>query len=231
VQILFVEDEIKIAEIVILGLTERGHVVMHIENGDDALTKALEYPFDLFIFDIMLPGQNGLCILQSLRLAGNTTPTILLTARNQLEDRIKGLNSGADDYLAKPFFVEELDARIKAIARRTSGEREYLITVGNFKLDRLNRKAFSNTTKVDLTSREFNLLEYLMRSPGKLFTRGQIVEHVWGYDFDPSTNIVDVCVKRIRAKMSAIDSESNFPIIEAVRGAGYRFRPQKGENL
>nr|WP_222611265.1 response regulator transcription factor [Undibacterium sp. LX40W] len=231
VQILLVEDEIKIADIVTSGLTERGYVVTHIADGLEALTTALRSTFDLHIFDIMLPGKDGLSILQELRNAGNSTPTILLTARNQLKDRVDGLNLGADDYLAKPFFVEELDARIKAIARRISGEREYIISVGDFKLDRINRQAFANTVKIDLSSREFNLLEYLMRSPGKIFTRGQILEHVWGYDFDPSTNIVDVCVKRIRDKIASIDSESNFSIIEAVRGAGYRFRPPRGENL
>ena len=226
--ILLIEDEVKIAEIVASGLMERGHVVTHLADGNLGLAAALNGHFDLYIFDIMLPGQDGLSILQELRNARNSTPTILLTARNQLHDRIEGLNLGADDYLAKPFFVEELDARIKAIARRSAGDREYVITVGEFKLDRLNRQAFAKTIKIDLSSREFNLLEYLMRSPGKIFTRGQILEHVWGYDFDPSTNIVDVCVKRIRDKIAMIDSESNFSIIEAVRGAGYRFRAPSG---
>lgn len=226
--ILLIEDEVKIAEIVASGLMERGHVVTHLADGNSGLAAALNGHFDLYIFDIMLPGQDGLSILQELRNARNSTPTILLTARNQLHDRIEGLNLGADDYLAKPFFVEELDARIKAIARRSAGDREYVITVGEFKLDRLNRQAFAKTIKIDLSSREFNLLEYLMRSPGKIFTRGQILEHVWGYDFDPSTNIVDVCVKRIRDKIAMIDSESNFSIIEAVRGAGYRFRAPSG---
>lgn len=224
IRILLVEDELKIAENVRLGLMEYGLQLTHAIDADLALTLIDKDTFDLYIFDIMLPSIDGLTLLKQRRECGDQTPVILLTARNQLNDRLEGLHLGADDYLAKPFFVEELYARIQAILRRSNGEREHLITVGKLKLDRLSRQAFFEDRRVDLSTREFTLLEYLMRSPGKIFTRMQILEHVWGYDFDPSTNIVDVCVKRIRAKMSEIDGGSQLSAIESVRGIGYRFR-------
>ncbi len=224
IRILLVEDELKIAENVRLGLMEYGLQLTHAIDADLALALIEKDTFDLYIFDIMLPSIDGLTLLKQRRECGDQTPVILLTARNQLNDRLEGLHLGADDYLAKPFFVEELYARIQAILRRSNGEREHLITVGKLKLDRLSRQAFFEDRRVDLSTREFTLLEYLMRSPGKIFTRMQILEHVWGYDFDPSTNIVDVCVKRIRAKMSEIDGGSQLSAIESVRGIGYRFR-------
>jgi DNA-binding response OmpR family regulator len=144
-------------------------------------------------------------------------------ARNELDDRIDGFNLGADDYLAKPFFVEELVARVQALARRVSGERQNRLVVGTLVLDRIARELTCAGTGVDLTGREFNLIEFLMRSPGRVATRTQILEHVWGYDFDPSTNVVDVCIQRIRKKLAALQTGEESPI-EAVRGVGYRFR-------
>ena len=146
----------------------------------------------------------------------------MLTARNELDDRVEGLNLGADDYLAKPFFVEELIARIHALQRRVSGERQNILAVGDLRLDRISREVHWHGQSVDLTGREFNLIEYLMRSPGRVFTRTQILEHVWGYDFDPSTNVVDVCIQRIRKKIGTTGN-ADLPI-ESVRGVGYRFR-------
>ena len=171
------------------------------------------------MLDIMLPGRDGLSVLAALRQIA--TPVILLTARNELGDRIKGLDLGADDYLAKPFYVEELTARINALTRR---DRQGTLQVGDIRLDRVTRQASCHGHAIDLTSREFALLEYLMRSAGEVFTRSQILEHVWGYDFDPSTNVVDVCVKRIRAKMEDLGDKNGKSPIEAVRGSGYRFR-------
>jgi len=175
----------------------------------------------VILLDIMLPGRDGLSILKGLRKAGSATPAILLTARNELDDRVEGLNLGADDYLAKPFFVEELVARLHAMVRRVSGERQNILTVGHIKLDRISREVTSGGEAVELTGREFNLIEYLMRSPGRVFTRTQILEHVWGYDFDPSTNVVDVCIQRIRKKLGTAEGVSP---IESVRGVGYRLR-------
>ena len=223
--VLFVEDEPKIASFVQVGLKEQGFVVDYCDHGDEAYSKALEKEYDVILLDIMMPGKDGLFILKHLRQAGRNTPVILLTARNELDDRLQGLNLGADDYIAKPFFVEELVARMNAVARRSVGERQNLVTVGPFKLDRLTRTVtydFENNQQlVELTTREFNLLEYLMRSPGRVFTRTQMLEHVWGYDFNPSTNVVDVCVQRLRKKIE-IKGQNRW--IESVRGVGYRFR-------
>ncbi len=198
---------------------------MHCTDGNAGFAEASQGNFDVVVLDIMLPGRDGLSVLRAMRSSGITTPVVLLTARNELGDRVEGLNLGADDYLAKPFFVEELAARLQALRRRLDGDRQNLLQVGNLRLDRITREASCGGVTIELTTREFSLLEYLMRSAGQVFTRGQILQHVWGYDFDPSTNVVDVCVKRIRTKMAALPSASDALIsIESVRGTGYRFR-------
>jgi two-component system, OmpR family, response regulator len=233
-KILLIEDEPKIANFVRQGLTARGLVVDHCDNGHagfDAAKRGDGGEYGVIVLDIMLPGRDGLSVLKGLRSAGVKTPVILLTARNELDDRIEGFSLGADDYLAKPFFVEELLARIQALLRRSADDRQNVLQVGQFKLDRISRKASCGDKTIDLTTREFSLMEYLMRSAGQVFTRSQILEHVWGYDFDPSTNVVDVCIKRIRGKISLMensidgkaDADGASPI-ESVRGAGYRFR-------
>ncbi|MBW4472254.1 MAG: response regulator transcription factor [Stenomitos rutilans HA7619-LM2] len=219
--VLFVEDEAKIADFVRAGLKEQGFVVDYCDNGDDGYLRALDHDYDAIVLDIMVPGKDGLAILKQLRREGRNAPVILLTARNELDDRLQGLNLGADDYIAKPFFVEELAARIHAVVRRSIGERQNLLTVGSLKLDRITREVTCQQRAIELTSREFNLLEYLMRSPGRVFTRTQILEHVWGYDFNPNTNVVDVCIQRIRKKIDPIDDTG---WIESIRGVGYRFR-------
>ena len=224
-KVLLVEDERKIADFVCTGFKEQGFLIDHCDNGVDGFAYASNGSYDVIVLDIMLPGRDGLSILKGLRKAGNVTPVILLTARNELDDRIEGLSLGADDYLAKPFFVEELIARVHALLRRVSGERQNILAVGDLRLDRISREVTWRGESIDLTSREFNLIEYLMRSPGRVFTRTQILEHVWGYDFDPSTNVVDVCIQRIRKKIALIGvmAEGESPI-ESVRGVGYRFR-------
>ena len=240
-KILLIEDEAAIAQFVCTGLTARGMRVTHCDNGNTGFARASEASFDAIVLDIMLPGRDGLSVLKGLRDTGVATPVVLLTARNELGDRVAGLNLGADDYLAKPFFVEELVARLHAIERRLAGDRQHMVQVGNLKLDRITRQASCDhqgrSRIIELTTREFSLLEYLMRSPGQVFTRSQILEHVWGYDFDPSTNVVDVCIKRIRARIASIDTDTgsgsdgaadppeSAPAIESVRGVGYRFRP------
>ncbi|MEH2110786.1 response regulator transcription factor [Nostoc sp.] len=219
--VLFVEDEAKIANFVRAGLKEQGFVVDYCDNGDDGYLRALDNEYDVIILDIMMPGKDGLSILKLLRRQGRNAPVILLTARNELDDRLQGLNLGADDYIAKPFFVEELAARIHAVVRRSVSDRQNLLAVGPIKLDRITREVTCDRQAIELTSREFNLLEYLMRSPGRVFTRTQILEHVWGYDFNPNTNVVDVCIQRIRKK---IDPINEAVWIESIRGVGYRFR-------
>ena len=224
-KVLLVEDEQKIADFVCSGLAARGFAATHCNDGNTGLAQALQGNFDAVILDIMLPGRDGLSVLRAMRSAGVPTPVILLTARNELGDRIEGLNLGADDYLAKPFFVEELAARIHALVRRLSGDRQNTLQVGHLKLDRITRQASCSGQTIELTTREFSLLEYFMRSAGQVFTRIQILEHVWGYDFDPSTNVVDVCIKRIRGKMAELQAPGDAASsIESVRGTGYRFR-------
>lgn len=224
-RVLLVEDEAKIAKFVCAGFKEQGFVVDHCADGTQGYTLASSGNYDAIVLDIMLPGRDGLSILKGLRKEGNATPVILLTARNELDARIEGLSLGADDYLAKPFFVEELIARIQALLRRVSGERQNILAVGELRLDRIARVVTWCSETVNLTSREFNLIEYLMRSPGRVFTRTQILEHVWGYDFDPSTNVVDVCIQRIRKKIASIGVRAEGEsLIESVRGVGYRFR-------
>ncbi|MBD2496858.1 winged helix-turn-helix domain-containing protein [Nostoc sp. FACHB-280] len=225
--VLFVEDEAKIANFVRAGLKEQGFVVDYCDNGDEGYLRAMDNEYDAIILDIMVPGKDGLSILKQLRREGRNAPVILLTARNELDDRLAGLNLGADDYIAKPFFVEELAARIHAVVRRSVGDRQNLLTVGSIKLDRIAREVTCNQRAIELTSREFNLLEYLMRSPGRVFTRTQILEHIWGYDFNPNTNVVDVCIQRIRKKIEPID-ETNW--IESIRGVGYRFRKPENQS-
>src|SRR5512137_362888 len=172
-KILLVEDERKIADFVTSGLAERGFSVRHCGDGDAGLDQARKGSFDAVVLDIMLPGRDGLSILEALRQGGDSTPVILLTARNELGDRIKGLDLGADDYVAKPFFVEELAARIHALVRRATGDRVNTLHLGNLVLDRMTREVSCRKQAVELTSREFALLEYLMRSPDQVFTRSQ----------------------------------------------------------
>lgn len=220
---LLVEDELKIANFVCAGMREQGFVVDHCEDGTQGFDYALTRDYDVVILDIMVPGRDGLSILKGIRREGRNVPVILLTARNELDDRLEGLNLGADDYMAKPFFVEELIARIHALLRRVSGERQNILSVGPLRLDRLSRVAQMGSTSVELTTREFNLMEYLMRSPGRVYTRTQILEHVWGYDFEPQTNMVDVCIQRLRKKLDLTGEVA----IEAVRGVGYRLKHTK----
>jgi DNA-binding response OmpR family regulator len=220
-KILVVEDDHKIASFVLKGLKEQGYVVDVCHDGDEGYDLAASESYDVVLLDIMLPGRDGLSILRSLREQKNTVPVILLTARSGLDERVEGLNLGADDYLAKPFFMEELIARIIAVSRRASGEQLSVIHHGSLTLNLITREVRRGEDSIELTSREFNMLELLMRSPGRVYSRTQLLENVWGYDFDPQTNVVDVYIRRVRAK---IDSSGSNSLIESVRGVGYRFR-------
>ncbi|MBC2605394.1 response regulator transcription factor [Pelagicoccus albus] len=220
-KVLLVEDEKKISDFVVKGLREQGYVVELAEDGNDGYLHATSQSYDVIVLDIMLPGRDGLSILKMLRKGGNTVPVILVTARGELDERLEGLNLGADDYLTKPFYLDELVARIQAVHRRSSGQSLSLLQVEDLLVSLTNREVKRAGEIVELTTREFNLLEYLMRSPGRVMTRTQILEQVWGYDFDPSTNVVDVCVQRLRKK---IDAGHDVQLIETVRGAGYRMK-------
>jgi DNA-binding response OmpR family regulator len=220
-KILTIEDDRKIASFVQKGLKEHGYVVDLCHDGDAGFDLASTETYDVILLDIMLPGRDGLSILRGLREQKNTVPVILLTARSGLNERVEGLNLGADDYLPKPFFMEELIARITAVSRRASGEQLSVIHQGSLTLNLITRDIRRNQETLELTSREFNLLELLMRSPGRVYSRTQLLEHVWGYDFDPQTNVVDVYIRRLRNK---IDDAGTASFIETVRGVGYRFR-------
>jgi len=220
-KVLIVEDDRKIASFVQKGLKEQGYAVDVCHDGDEGFDLASGETYDVILLDIMLPGRDGLSILRALRQAKNTVPVILLTARSGLDERVEGLNLGADDYLPKPFFVEELIARIIAVSRRASGEQLSVIHHGGITLNLITREVKRGEETLELTSREFNLLELLMRSPGRVYSRTQLLEHVWGYDFDPQTNVVDVYIRRVRGK---VDAPENPSPIETVRGVGYRFK-------
>lgn len=217
--VLVVEDEPKIASFVRDGLEQTGMTVDLCGDGESGYQAALQHPYDAIVLDIMLPGRDGLSILRSLREQKNEVPVILLTARAELDERLEGLNLGADDYLTKPFFVEELVARIHAISRRSGADNPNTLQHGPLRMDLLGRLLTVGENEVELTTREFNLLAYFVRSAGRVLTRTQILEQVWGYHFDPGTNIVDVYVRRLRQKIAHEDVQW----IEAVRGVGYRF--------
>ena len=218
-KVLLVEDDRKIASFVKRGLQEQGFLVEHCSDGDDGYDLAASQSYDVVVLDIMLPGRDGLSILRNLREKKNATPVILLTARSALNERLDGLNLGADDYLCKPFYVEELVARIHALARRASGEKLTILRAGDLALNVITREVKVGEEAVGLTAREFSLLELLMRSPERVFTRTQMLEHVWGYDFDPQTNVVDVYVRRLRNKLGEGGRR-----IDTVRGVGYRLK-------
>ena len=224
-RILVVEDEKKLAGFIRKGLEDHGFAVTVCHDGNEAYTLAGAESFNLIVLDIMLPGRDGLSILKNLRDRKNTVPVILVTARSEANERVEGLDLGADDYIAKPFYLDELIARVRSVLRRASGEPLSVLSAGALKVNLITREVRSGDEEVELPPREFSLLEYLMRSPGRVFTRSQILEHVWGYGFDPGTNLVDVCIQRLRSK---IDSGGPESLIETVRGVGYRFRKPEG---
>ncbi|HSK76348.1 MAG TPA: response regulator transcription factor [Thermoanaerobaculia bacterium] len=220
-RILVVEDEAKVASFVRKGLEEQGFAVEVSLHGDEAYELARTRAYDAIVLDIMLPGRDGLSILANLRAQRNPVPVLLLTARSELDERVQGLNLGADDYLTKPFFLEELIARLHALGRRRGGDQGSVLQAGSVTVSLLTREVRRGDEPVSLTSREFHLLEVLLRTPGRVFTRTQLLERVWGYDFDPQTNLVDVNIQRLRKK---IDLDGEESIIETVRGVGYRVR-------
>jgi len=219
VKVLLIEDEAKIAAFARNGLSEAGFAVDHADNGDEGFQLATSREYDAIVLDIMLPGRDGLSILNQLRARKNTVPVILLTARSALEERLDGLNRGADDYLTKPFYIEELIARLHALIRRSSGKEQSVLSVGHVSVDLIERQVTADGNPVELGSREYSLLTYLMRTPGRVFTRTQICEHVWDYHFDPGSNLVDVCVQRLRKKIAV---EGKTQLVETVRGVGYK---------
>jgi two-component system, OmpR family, response regulator len=217
-RILVVEDEKKTAAFVRKALQAEGFAVDVCGNGDVALAAAGATGFDAVVLDIMLPGRDGLSVLRQLRDGGDKTPVLLLSARGAVNERVEGLNLGADDYLPKPFVIAELVARVRALGRRTGENKSATLRVGDLTLDTISHRAQRGGKTFELTAREFRLLEFLMRSPGRICGRMSIIEKVWDYDFDPGTNLVDVYIKRLREK---IDGEFEAKLLHTVRGVGY----------
>lgn len=216
-KILVVEDELKIADYLYKGLTEQGCSVDLAHDGLDAQHLALEIDYDVIVLDQMLPGLDGLAVLQSLR-AVKDTPVIMLTARDRIEDRVKGLRAGADDYLVKPFSFMELLARLHALTRRSRKHEATQIRVGDLVVDLLARKAFRDGSRIDLTAKEFALLTVLARHQGQILSKTAIAEMVWEVNYDTNANVVEVAIKRLRAK---IDAPFNSSLLHTVRGMGY----------
>lgn len=222
-KILLVEDEAKIADFVVKGLAVAGFAVTHVSDGEQGLEAILKNDHDLVLLDLMLPKMNGYDVLRQAREQRNQTPVIILSAKADLQDRLTGFDVGADDYLPKPFFVEELAARIKAVMHRRAPTQIDEIKVGHLSLDVVSHKVTWFDVTSILSQREFNLLAFLMRSPGHIYSRQQILKHVWEINFDPETNVVDVCVRRIKRKLERGSQKMASPI-ESVRGVGYRLK-------
>src|SRR5438093_1619712 len=219
---LIVEDDATIAEFVTRGLREAGFAVDHAADGEAGLALARQHPYDVAIVDVMLPKRDGLSLIDELRRAGITTPVLILSARRSVDDRVRGLQAGGDDYLTKPFAFAELLARVQALVRRATRSPEpTTLTVDDVVLDLLSRRVTRAGQPIDLRPREFSLLEYLMRNPGKVVSKTMILSHVLDYNFDPQTNIVDVLVSRLREK---IDRPFEKKLLHTVRGVGYVLR-------
>lgn len=238
VHILIVEDDAKIAQYLRKGLGEAGYHVDHLGSAEEALGAASIRHYDALIVDLMLPGRDGLWLIDELRSRGMLAPILILSARQSVDDRIAGLRTGGDDYLTKPFSFSELLVRIEALIRRSGMQREAgadsgggsaaihpvtRLAEGDLEMDLLSREVTRQGRRLDLQPREFSLLEFFLRHPGQVLTKTMILEHVWSYDFDPQTNVVDVLVSRLRAK---VDRDFEPRVIHTVRGVGYVYRPE-----
>jgi len=221
---IVVEDDPNICTLVCKSLQAEGFLVTKEHNGDLALDLLQRETFDVAVLDIMIPGRDGLSILRRIRNEGNHTPVLLLTARSSLVERVEGLEVGADDYLTKPFHIEELVARAKALARRAKAEIVTTLSFENLIMNLSNREVKRADRSIELSNREFSLLEYFLRNKGRVLSRAQICEHVWGYYFEVNDNLVDVYVKRLRKKLEESESER---IIQTVRGIGYSIKEHK----
>ncbi|MDQ1735237.1 MAG: two-component system, OmpR family, response regulator [Pseudonocardiales bacterium] len=218
-RILVAEDDVRMASMLRRGLAEDGYAVDIVGDGLDAVWQATEVDYDAIVLDLMLPGADGFEVCRRLRAANRWSPVLLLTARTELRDRVQGLDSGADDYLAKPFSFSELSARLRALIRRGAPRRPVILRAGNLKLDPATRMAWRADTALELSAKEFALLELFLRHPGEVLTRTRILEHVWDFAYDGVSNVVDQYVAYLRRK---IDRPFDLEQLETVRGAGYR---------
>jgi two-component system OmpR family response regulator len=222
---LVVEDELKMAALIRRGLVEEGYAADVARTGEEAIWMASATPYDAIVLDVMLPGRSGLEVCRSLRASGVWSPILMLTARDGVEDKVSGLDSGADDYLSKPFSFAELLARLRALTRRGPSERPSVLEAGSLRLDPATRQAWRGEVEVDLSAKEFALLETLMRNAGDVLTRLDLLEHAWDYGYENRSNVVDVYVRYLRAK---IDRPFSLDSIETVRGVGDRLRRDGG---
>ena len=223
-RVLVVEDDAKIASFIVNGLKQAGFAVDHAADGEDGLYLSTTEPYDVAVIDIMMPKLDGLSLLERLRRRAINIPVIILSAKRSVDDRVKGLQTGSDDYLTKPFAFSELLARVQALIRRASSVTEPMrLTAGDVSLDLLTREVVRAGRKIDLQPREFALLEYFMRQAGRILSKNMILAHLWGYDFDPQTNVVDVLVCRLRNK---IDRNFETKLIHTHKGVGYSLRGQ-----
>lgn len=218
-RILLAEDQKKLASFVRQALAEAGFIVDVVHDGDEAFQLATTSPYDGLVLDIMLPGRDGLSLLRLLRERHITTPALFLTARGEVSERVEGLELGADDYVSKPFDMGELVARVKALVRRRGGEPAGILRVGDLTIDIMRHEATRGDLRIELTPREFALLEFLARTPGRVVTRTQIIAKVWEYHSDPGTNVIDVYIARLRRKLNESGGDD---LIHAVRGVGYK---------
>jgi two-component system OmpR family response regulator len=223
--VLVVEDEVKMAALVRRGLREQGLTVDVARTGEEAIGMARSSTYDAIVLDVMLPGIDGFETCRSLRSDGVWSPVLMLTARGAVEDRVAGLDGGADDYLTKPFSFGELLARLRALARRGQGERQTVVEVGDLRLDPATRQVWRGKEEIGLSTKEFTLLEVFMRRPGHVLTRLQLLEHAWEYDYEHRSNIIEVYIRYLRQK---IDQPFGVRSLETVRGAGYRLRKDGG---
>jgi two-component system, OmpR family, response regulator len=218
-RILLVEDDVKIASFIVKGLKAAGYAVDHALDGEKGLDLVLTEPYDAAIIDLMLPKRDGLSLIETIRKEKNRTPVIILSAKGSIDDRVKGLQTGGDDYLTKPFAFSELLARVQALIRRACGLSEPThLTVSDLSINLLTREVIRGGRKIDLQPIEFSLLEYLMRSAGRVVSKTMIMEHVWNYNFDPQTNVVEARICRLREK---IDRDFERKLIHTLRGVGY----------
>ena len=221
-RVLIIEDDPEAVEYMVKGLKESGHAADHAIDGEDGFHMAQGEEYDVLVVDRMLPGLDGLSLVRRLRAEGNQTPVLFLSALGAVDDRVKGLRAGGDDYLVKPYAFSELLARIEALVRRQRpAEAQTRLRVGDLEMDLLARRVVRGGTRIELQPREFRLLEYLMKHAGQVVTRTMLLENVWEYHFDPQTNVIDVHISRLRAK---IDKDFARPLLNTVRGAGYCIR-------
>jgi DNA-binding response OmpR family regulator len=225
-RILIVEDDDKLGRFIVHGLEQDLFIVEWITNGGQAVDFIMNNLFDAIVLDVILPGKDGYSILREIREMGETTPVLLLSGRDTVDERVRGLDLGADDFMGKPFAMQELAARLRALLRRTLPDKTTKIKCGDLVLDTVSHVAIRDGKEIELTSKEYALLEYMMRNKNRILSRSTITQHVWKHNFDPDSNIIDVYVKRLRSK---IDYKKNKQLVQSVRGVGYRVRDFEDE--